>query len=113
MLLISLYFDLGYLIYAQIAVLILEGITGWRVPVLAQKLRGNPIAEETAQECRINIESERAWSLMAGVMLLITYGLFFDMLWIFPWFMAFAFFGAGLSGVCPMLLILQWAGFKK
>ena len=33
-------------------------------------------------------------------------------LWIVPWFIGFALFGAGLSGICPMVLGLKRLGFR-
>lgn len=120
LLLVSLYFDLGYLMHALIAILFFEGITNWRLPLLVQKMRGNSTITTgpdisqapTHREYRFNFEAERAWDLLAALILLITYVLFYNKLWFFPWFMGFAIFGAGVSGVCPMLAGLKWAGLK-
>lgn len=120
LLLISLYFDLGYLMYALIGMLFFEGITNWRLPLLVQKLRSGSAAITEAniklapihRKYRFNFEAERAWDLLAALILLVSYALFYDKLWFFPWFMGFAIFGAGVSGVCPMLAGLKWAGFK-
>lgn len=120
LILISLYFELDYLMYSLIVIMLLEGITNWRIPLLAQKLRGrpNPIAETSDsltpshRGYRFNIEAERVWRLVVASMLLITYGLFFKHLWFFPWFMGFAIFGAGVSSVCPVLIGIKWIGYK-
>lgn len=120
LLLLALYFDLIYLVYFLIAILFLEGITNWRIPLLVQKIRG---ASSTIDESndnlaplhgdyRFNFEAERAWRLVSASMLLVTYVLFYDLLWFFPWFMGFALFGAGVSGVCPMLTGIKWIGCK-
>ena len=57
------------------------------------------------------MEAEQAWRLVVGLLLDVTF-YFYDQLWFFPWFMGFAIFGAGLSGVCPVLLAIRWIGFK-
>ncbi|RMG29151.1 MAG: DUF2892 domain-containing protein [Gammaproteobacteria bacterium] len=33
-------------------------------------------------------------------------------LWWLPWFVGFALVGAGLSGICPMVLALRRLGFR-
>ena len=35
-----------------------------------------------------------------------------EVIWLIPWFMGFAIMGAGVSGVCPGLLLMRWVGFK-
>ena len=120
LILISLYFELDYLMYSLIVIMLLEGVTNWRIPILAQKLRGSPdaIAEKSDsltplhRGYRFNIEAERVWRLVVASMLLITYGLFYKQLWFFPWFMGFAIFGAGVSSVCPVLIGIKWIGYK-
>lgn len=120
LLLLALYFDLHYFIYAATALLLLEGITNLRIPLLVQKVLGTSSAiDETNDnlaplQCNrcYSFEAERAWRLVVASMLFLTYALFYDLLWFFPWFMGFALFGAGVSGVCPMLIGIKWAGFK-
>jgi len=120
LLLLALYFDLHYFIYSAIAILLLEGVTNRRITLLVQKIRGTSSALDEATDtlapfqcnCRFNFEAERAWRLVSASMLLITYVLLYDLLWFFPWFMGFALFGAGASGVCPMLSGIRWVGFK-
>ena len=120
LLLMSLYFELNYLMYSLIAILFLEGITNWRIPLLVQKIRGTSSAIDESndnlaplnRDYRFNFEAERAWRLVVASMLLITFVLFYGMLWFFPWFMGFAIFGAGASGVCPVLIGIKWLGCK-
>jgi len=120
LLLICLYFDFTWLMYGIITVLFFEGITNLIVPKLVDLFGrlvapGSSFFEYKPAPCsigsRFGFESERCWRLVVGSMLLVTY-YYYDMLWFFPWFMGFAIFGAGLSGVCPVLLAIRWAGFK-
>ena len=69
------------------------------------------IDSEFVENSRFNIYSERVWRLVVGMFLLIGYS-FYSVLWFLPWFMGFAIFGAGLSGLCPVLLAIHWIGFK-
>lgn len=116
LLLIALYFEIGYLMYGLIGMLFLEGATNLRVPLLLRKLQGEPAADSNLapfqRKVRFNFEAERAWRLIVGLMLLITYVLFYDRMWFFPWFMGFAILGAGASGVCPGLICVKWAGCR-
>lgn len=116
LLLVSLYFDIGYLMYFLIGMLFFEGVTNLRVPLLLGKPQGksadNSDLAPIQQRNRFKLEAERAWRLIVGLMLLITYVFFYDEMWFFPWFMGFAIFGAGASGVCPVLIGVKWAGCR-
>ena len=116
----ALYFELQPLMIGLIAVLSFEGFTNWRIPLLVSRLRYGADAPQAAQNAcwpvravfKINFDAERAWRFTVAIMLCITYLMFYDQVWFIPWFMGFAIFGAGLSGVCPMLLSLKLFGFK-
>src|SRR5512139_3697323 len=114
LLLVSLYFEIGYLMHFLIGLLFFEGATNLRMPFLLRKLQRESAADSNPPpvqlKTRFNLEAERAWRLIVGLMLLITYVLFYDKMWFFPWFMGFAIFGAGASGVCPVLIGVKWAG---
>lgn len=121
-LLIGLFFDSPQLIYALVIMMFIEGITNFRVPKAVCKFRNCVasrnneaailyISENGNADARFGVESERVWRLVVGSMLFITF-YFYEQLWFFPWFMGFAIFGAGLSGVCPVLLAIRWVGFR-
>lgn len=118
MLLVGLYFELSMLMYGIIVLLFVEAITNQLVPKVLCKVckcvtKQVPayINHELETEAKFNMDAERVWRLVVGSFLLIGYSLF-DFLWFFPWFMGFAIFGAGLSGVCPVLFAIRWLGFK-
>lgn len=117
-LLIGLYFDMPWVIDALIVILFVEGITNWRVPTIVNTLLSKPKCDPNegslgiAFSPRCIFEAERAWRLTVGTMLTIGFVLYYPLLWFLPWFMGFAIFGAGVSGVCPVFLLLKWAGFK-
>lgn len=116
----ALYFEQRPLVIGLIVVLLFEGLTNWRIPMLVSRIRygfgASPTIEKTCWPIhaffKIDFDAERAWRFSVAIMLSITYLLFYDQAWFIPWFMGFAIFGAGLSGVCPMLLSLKLFGFK-
>lgn len=122
LLLVFLYFDLNYLMWVLIAMLLLEGMTNLLIPRLINQFRNllsahqKPAAEFIPAPdgaCpRFGFGAERAMSLFMGLMLLLSYVVFYHLLWFFPWFIGFALFGSGLSGVCPVLIAIKWLGFK-
>jgi hypothetical protein len=114
LLLIFLYFNIRYGVYAIVAMMLLEGATNWRVPHLINKLRGLPEDACSAERprYRFNVEAERVWRVLIGLTVGITYVFFSDLLWFVPWFLGFVLFSAGISDVCPGLAAVKKAGFK-
>ena len=108
------------LMVGLIAVLVFEGLTNWRIPLLVSRLRyGADVPPADENTCwpihaffKIGFDAERAWRFTVAIMLGLTYLMYYDQAWFIPWFMGFAIFGAGLSGVCPMLLSLKLIGFR-
>lgn len=111
----GLYFDSPMVLYALIGVVLFEGITNWRIPVIIEKLSGHKPTSEPDNfhfKQRFNIDAERVWRLLLGTILIFVYVLFYEKLWFLAWFMGFAILGAGLSGICPLFISLKWAGFR-
>lgn len=117
--LVALYLENDYMIYGLAAFLILEGVSGVRLTRLVQSARHVSLDAGLVvfnTRARIGIDGLSAWRVFVAVvlvssyMLLHEYGL--EVIWFFPWFMGFAIMGAGASGICPVLLILRWAGFR-
>lgn len=104
--------------FVLIGLLFTEGITNQRMPKLVYMLRNLLVKEEIAYvnyaevaKPKFNVDSERVWRLTVGLFLLVSFS-YVEALWWFPWFMGFAIFGAGLSGVCPVLIAIRWVGFR-
>ncbi|MGA7802161.1 MAG: hypothetical protein WCC36_15255 [Gammaproteobacteria bacterium] len=103
-----------------LGLMIFEAVTNWRIPVLISRLRyghGATVPDDgelavRATAPRIQFDAERAWRLSVVAMLAVSLFAFPEQLWFFPWFMGFAILGAGLSGVCPVLISLKFAGFR-
>ena len=119
-LLLALYFQLDYAVYALVTLALLEGLSNMRIPVIVTRLRSNLGGQVPMQEnltvapsrCRYSFEAERALRLLMSTILILSYVVFPKQLWFVPWFIGFALFGAGVSGVCPSLSLFKWLGFR-
>ena len=119
LILASLYFDADFLIYALAVMLMFEGLSNIRLTTLLQRARHvtlKPGLVMLDPHWRFEFEAFRMWRIIVALVLVVTFVMIhefgYDMLWFFPWFLAFAIIGAGASGVCPGLLALRWAGFR-
>lgn len=120
LLLALLYFELAGVISILISVLLWEGITNFRIPLILSGIRlarngsfgDSSELSPGAYLTRIAFDAERAWRLTVAGILVLSVFVFNEQLWFFPWFMGFAIFGAGLSGVCPGLISLKLIGFR-
>ncbi len=119
-LLVSLYFGLHDVVLGVVAMLTLEGLSNARIPWLVTcarvKLFGRASCPEyafcTESVGRFRFEAERAWRLVAAVLLVVGIVNYHDIFWFLPWFLAFGMLGAGVSGVCPMVITARWLGFR-
>lgn len=119
-LLAGLYLQWPALVWTLVGILLFQGVTNWRIPKLVSRLRyGKQVPlgaccrnNLVGQPSRYNIESERVLCLVVAAMLAPAYGLWNAQFWVVPWFIGFALFGAGLSGMCPMILALKRLGFR-
>jgi len=117
--LVALYFDVDMMIYGLCLWLMFEGVSGVTLTGLSAKfiVMKEPVGLTVFRtQPRFNFEALRATRITIAVVLggsfLLLNEYEFDFLWFFPWFMGFAILGAGVSGVCPVLLINKWLGFK-
>lgn len=119
-LLLALYFGVDEVIYALVAMTLLEGLTGWTAPMVQSRIMGAPQlpADDSCEVACDDLNwreifgAERAWRFVVGGILLTTFSFPNSAVWFFPWFMGFALIGAGVSSVCPMLVAIRWLGFK-
>lgn len=114
-LLIILFFEWNNLLYVYIGIITFEGLTNWRIPSLISKLRHGPAYREIptdAQKNRYSFEAERAFRLVIAILLLVPVFIFPTALWFFPWFVGFALFMAGITGICPISISFKKLGFR-
>lgn len=115
----ALYLEVDVMIYILSCLLLFEGVTNIRLSTTIQKIRNvslEPGLVIVKHNQRVNIEGLRAWRVLVAFVLTSTYVLLHiynvEFLWFFPWFLGFAIMGAGVSSMCPMLMFLQWVGFR-
>ena len=115
-LLIILFFEWNDLLYVYIGILTFEGLTNWRIPNLISKLSHGPayleMTTKAARTSRYNFEAERAFRLVIAILLLVSCCVFPKTLWYFPWFVGFALFMAGITGICPISISFKKLGFR-
>src|SRR6266540_2731484 len=109
-----LFFDLKRAMYVYICVLIAEGVSNWRIPAVISKLRfGIGFHEENSiGSLRFNFDGERFLRLLLASLLILSFVLFHRQLWFLPWFIGFALVMAGITGICPMAILLKKMGFR-
>jgi hypothetical protein len=117
--LIALYLEINIMIYLLSLWLLFEAITDIRLTSLSQQLIRKPLPAGLTvfqSHPRYNFDAFRAWRITVAVMLGGSFILLneqnIEVVWFIPWFMGFAILGAGVSGVCPVLLLIRWIGFK-
>src|SRR3990172_6491369 len=115
-LLVILFFEWNDLLYVYIGIITFEGLTNWRIPNLISKLRHGPayleIPTDAPRTGRYNFEAERAFRLVIAGLLLVSCCVFPKTLWFFPWFVGFALFMAGITGICPISISFKNLGFR-
>lgn len=107
-LLISLYVESSESIAVLLVLLSFEAITNWRVPLLL----GRSADEAQAIAPKYAFEAERLLRIILIVLIGIPVFSQLAWLWWLPWLIGFALLGAGLHGVCPMVLLLRSVGFR-
>lgn len=111
--LLALYFEVDILIYAYLCVLLFEGITNWRIPILINRLRYGEIPlEGVEQGSRFSFEAERFMRIVVFTLFIFTFLVFPELGWFFPWFIGAMLFMAGVTNICPMVMMFRYLGFR-
>jgi hypothetical protein len=119
-LLTALYFDLDILIYIFMGVFLFEAITNWRVPTVVSRLRYGSSAVASASEDmsterikgHYSFEAERMLRITVAFLLVLTFILYPEPMWFFPWFIAAMLLSAGITNICPMVMFYRFLGFR-
>jgi hypothetical protein len=115
----SLYIEIDLMMYVLCLWLLFEAITDIRLTTVTQKLmrRTAPPGLTLFQtQSRFDFDAFRVMRIVFSVLLVAAFLLIneyhIEVLWFVPWFLGFAILGAGVSGVCPTLLLIRWIGFR-
>lgn len=114
-LLAFLFLEWHYAVWAIIALLVFEGLTNLRIPSIVTKLRyatdGSAQDFESSNNCKLNFEAERM--LRFSIAITLSLGLLYnEMLWFIPFFVGFNVLLAGITGLCPLILVYKKMGFR-
>ena len=116
LLLLFLYFEWQVAVYIYIGFLLFEGITNQRIPTLISRFRQGAASQTFAavvnEPYRFGFEAERTLRLVIALFLVVSYIIFHEALWFFPWFIGFALTMAGITGICPMAILMRKVGFR-
>ncbi len=119
-LLAALYFEQDLLIYIFIGVFLFEAISNWRIPTLITRLRyganaGSRFSDDLLSEhtaALYSFEAERMLRITVAFLLVLTFIVFREPMWFFPWFIAVMLLSAGITNMCPMVMFYRYTGFK-
>jgi F0F1-type ATP synthase assembly protein I len=114
-LLVLLYFGFDQAILAYIGIVLFEGATNLRIPLLVSRARygAATTADVISPECaKIPFDAERMLRVIVAVLLIFTFVLYREVAWFFPWFIGVMLLVAGITNICPMVIGLRWAGFR-
>ena len=115
----SLYFEIDMMMYVLCLWLLLEAITDIRLTTLTQKLMRRTVPPGLTvfqTQIRFDFDAFRVLRIVVSVLLVAAFILIneyhIEVLWFVPWFLGFAILGAGVSGICPTILLIRWIGFR-
>jgi len=128
--LLALYFELDVLILAYLVVIAIEGLTNWRIPMVVNRLRYGKwaMASDSASVSvgsqdveshghkepiyKFDFEAERLLRLVIFILLIFAVLIFPESGWFFPWFIGAMLFMAGVTNICPMVMLFRYLGFR-
>ena len=107
------------LLLYYIGLLVFEGLTNWRIPKLLSMARSqskpaqsNKSLSEKPVTGHIPLDAEQAMRLVIALILVSPIFFSTEALWFIPWFVASMLLLAGLTNICPMVMLFRWLGFK-
>lgn len=114
-LLAALYLENDTMMYTFLGVLVFEVVTNLRIPHVVTRLRygtGSIDLSRGVVQCALEVDSERMLRVVVVLLLMVGYVLFPGPVWFFPWFVAAMLLLAGITNICPMVMMFQFLGLK-
>lgn len=114
-LLVALYFKLKIVVLAAIGLLVFEGLTNRLLLKLLGRISHSEFGPKDMSirtpDPKFSFGAEQGLRLiMASV---IAVGVVYqEMAWFLPWLVGFALVAAGVSGICPVYLLLKYGRLK-
>ena len=114
-LLVALYFKLANVVLVLVGILVFEAVTNRLfIKSLGRLFRGDFGPKDMhirTPAAKYKFEAEQGLRLIMASVLIIGI-VYSDLAWFLPWLVGFALVAAGLSGICPVFLLLRWARLK-
>jgi len=113
--LISLFLKLDYAIYLIIGMMLIEAVTNYRLPILINQFKSSTSQShhDDIEKCPyFGIEAERLFRFIVVVLITLGCIIYPDSLWFFPWFVGLNLILAGITGICPLVMLLRKLGFS-
>jgi len=115
-LMVLLYIQMDTLFYIFIAILMFEGITNWRIPILISRIRFDKNhADRNSHirgEFKYKFEAERAMRLSFSFVLIGSLFLLPNQLWFLNWVIASFLTLSGIVNFCPLVTGFRWLGLR-
>ncbi|MGD8558695.1 MAG: DUF2892 domain-containing protein [Gammaproteobacteria bacterium] len=114
-LLTGLYVESNAMLHVFLIVVALEAITNFRIPLLISRARfgaGSVDFGRGYNHLVLRIDSERMLRVVVIVLLTLAIVLYPEILWFLPWFVAAMLLLAGITNICPMVMMFQAAGLR-
>jgi len=99
-------------------ILLFEAMTNLRIPRLISRLHyategtNTYIDENENLQCKFEFEAERALRYSLSFIICMGFIFFDQTLWFLPYIIGLNLLLAGITGICPLLMLFRKAGFK-
>ena len=111
-----LFLQWDYAMDIMLALLLMEGLTNWRIPILVSRLRYPQgkikVTDSENTQCTINYDAERMLRWIIFIFVGLGSVAFTSQLWFFPWFVGLMLLLAGITGICPTVMFLRRVGMR-
>ena len=114
-LLVALYIESELMILGLVTVLSIEALSNIQLPSVVSRIRYRNLAESHEDYTNwspMDLNSERLLKIVVIVLLVLGCILFPDITWFLPWFVAAMLLLAGITNICPMVMMFRYIGFE-
>ena len=117
MLAYSAYYDSVIILYIFAGYLTFEAITNIRLTTLFKHFEKSSDQSQISEPPKCSsllgkVEADRVVRILIAAFIYIPLALLPDLLWFMPWFIAGMLIMAGITNICPMHMLLKWAGLR-
>ena len=114
-LLVALYIESDLMFYGLMGILSFEALTDLRLPIIISRLRiGSSVGsvDNGLIWAPFSLHPERLLKIVVVLFLFLSCVIFPESIWYFPWFVAAMLLLAGITNICPMVMMFEYLGIK-